>query len=108
MRLCFVCVWGGVQIELRSGSGQAATGAGQPPRALCHLCGLATASAASLPFHLEACRRAWAAAQRGLPPGLRRRRPRPPSLPPPTGPGPLLEAWNQEAAATFTLESQPR
>ena len=102
------------EVESRVGTGQAsASGAGANPRALCYLCGTATASPASLAFHAPKCLARWRGEQAMLPEFARRASaPKPPAgfsmTALPSAPGPLLDAWNRAAALTFILDVIPR
>lgn len=73
----------------------------QQIRGFCYLCGRKTASAQGLKWHVEKCREQWQndflrrPADRSIAP------PKAPSIPMPSAPGALLEAWNREAARIF-------
>ena len=95
-------------LEVESRSGELAPVG--PPRGVCYVCGQRTASPSALKWHIAKCLKRWKMDQDLLPHKmLRAKRPPPrPSLPVPNAPGPLLHAWNRQAALVYLLDCTPR
>ena len=81
-----------------------------PPRGVCYVCGKRTASPTALKWHLHKCLKRWSMDQELLPHKVLRadKPPAQPRLPMPTAAGPLLEAWNRQAALIHLLDVTPR